>query len=169
MSLSTVELDDTDDNIDIEYDSEPGYVAIPPDLGQALPESMNTQTKVQLLSRIYIRGLPYTTSSIHLGNSCVLVKTRGGGRPIPFRITRIFRGKVGRKHQTFVAARNHLPFEGNEDPYRTYPSLNAQLWSAKLGNVQVFPVETIDSHFACCPISWNSTESVVVLGLARVS
>jgi hypothetical protein len=176
ISLSTVELDDPHDididiDIDIDYDGGSGYVAIPPDLEPVLPASIKTQTKVQLLSRIHIRGLPYTTSSTHLGNSCILVKTRGAGRPNPFRITRIFRAKAGRKLETFVAARSHLPFEGNnEDPYCKYPVLNAQLWSSKLSsNLQVFPVGAIDSHFACCPIIWSGIESVVVLGLARVS
>jgi hypothetical protein len=162
--------DGNGDNNNLAFD-EKASTGIPPDLLQALKSSIKTSSsKAQFLSRIHIKGLSYAVSSVHISNSCILLKTAAAEKLVPLHINYIFRIVVGGKVQTYVAAQGHLPFESNfQDPFRAYPVLRAQLWSPRLGELRVFPVESIDSHFASCSLIWDEVAAMVVLSLARVS
>jgi hypothetical protein len=163
--------DDGDGDDNTSAFDEKATTRIPPDLLEALKSSVKTSSsKAQFLSRIYIKGLSYTVNSVHVGNSCILLKMGAAEKLVPLRINYIFRIVVGSKVHTYIAARGHLRFESDsQDPFRAYPVLRAQLWSPKLDELRVFPVDSIDSHFASCPLMWDEKDAVVVLSLARVS
>lgn len=70
---------------------------------------------------------------------------------------------------TYIAARKYQPLDLTCDPFRAYPCLQAELWSEVLGNLELYPLNSIETHFVSLPVSWDGQNMMVAVSLNRVS
>jgi len=111
------------------------------------------------------RGIMYSASSTHLGNSLVYFYPRGdrAQSPIPGSIKYIFE----RDGKTLFAVQRQLPLHHRiVDPFKPYIHFPVKLYSSSLADVlEVVHIDWIMCHFA----RWQmSPEHVAVLSLSRV-
>ena len=69
----------------------------------------------------------------------------------------------------YIAARKYLPLKLAHDLFREHLCLQAELWSESLSELDLYPFEFIETHFASLPISWEGQRMMVVISLKRVS
>lgn len=112
-----------------------------------------SQCRVHRCADISLRGLTYSTSTRHSGNSCVIVPGMLGVDGVPARIQDIFQ-VVNAQNQvsTYVSIRRHKKTTLHHNVYAQFPSLNVSLWEAELGPIAIMSLNAIISHFACLPI-----------------
>lgn len=162
---STIDIDGDDD------DSIPRQERIPPDIHTAFAKGgYKCLPMAQSINQIRYQGVSYTARDKHEGNSCVLFKRRDA----PFCIEKILQFSTNNTSQhaprgTWIVGRSHLSANIAVDPYLQYPRLRARIWDEQLGpEVEVWPIQDIDTHFAKCSISWGDKKVAVVVSLSRV-
>jgi hypothetical protein len=122
--------------------------------------------KVALQARFRHKGVMYTRSATHMGNS--LIQFYPGGSTVspalPGSIEYIFRTPDG---PVSFAVRRQLPLsEGTLDPFRHYPHFPAKLYSSSLaGTLELVRADWVMAHFARYQ---SSNLHAVVLSLSRV-
>ncbi|KDR79753.1 hypothetical protein GALMADRAFT_136364 [Galerina marginata CBS 339.88] len=125
---------------------------------------------VSLLSNITIQGVIYSVSSRHSGNSSILIQSGQQKVLIPAQIEHIVQLVFPNNiiaPVTFAAARRYQPADIEHDPFTPYPFLRAQLWSRELDTLELYPLESIECHFAYCPMEWEGQQVVAVISLSR--
>lgn len=89
---------------------------------------------------------------------------------IPARIDYITQVMVPSKSAViYIAARKYLPLKLASDPFRAQMCLQAELWSERLSELGLYPLDLIETHFASLPFSWEGQRRMVVISLKRVS
>jgi hypothetical protein len=125
-----------------------------------------------LLSHLTISGITYSSSAIHLGNALILLKSPAPNKYLPARIDYIaqilFDDTDDGHLVTFVAARKYKPSNVNIDPFCAFPFLQTQLWSRELDSLKLYPLQSIECHFAQSLVSWENSDSMVMISLSRV-
>jgi hypothetical protein len=127
---------------------------------------------VSLLSNLTMKGITYSAASRHPGNSSILLHSEQQGVLIPARIEHFVQLVLPDNINapvTFVAVRRYQPANINHDPFSTFPFLRAQLWSRELDSLKLYTLESIESHFAYCPMEWEDQQVMAVISLSRVS
>lgn len=123
--------------------------------------------RLRCISAILINGRRFTTDEKHVGNSCVLFWDEGGNL-VPGCIKHIVLASGSERH-IYVVVQRHLPSLVEPDPFKAYPHLRMQLWSAEFApECQLISVENIHAHCAKCEIPWVGRSLCVVISLARV-
>lgn len=125
-------------------------------------------TKAKSIARIHHHGTIYSVRETHEGNSGILFK----GCSIPYHIEKILRLPDNTVGAVWLVVRRLKDPEVDVDPYKAYPHLQARIWGAELEpSIEVFPIDSIEAHFAKCVIPWGEKESrkevAVVVSLAR--
>lgn len=142
-----------------EDDSLSSQTTTPPDLNRLIH-----QNKVVLHARHKKRGIIYSRSSTHLGNSLIHFYANGQSNElVPGSIKYIFSSQ-GR---TAFAVQRQLPLRnGIKDPFANWPHFPAKLYSPQLrGELEIVELDWIYAHYARWTISqWLA----VVLSLSRV-
>jgi len=157
--------DDSDIDDDDRAYEDKRATAIPSELFEAMKNLYRSpQSKGVLLPYTYVGGVLYSINSKHQGNSCALVKVLTDEMPAPCRIEHIIQCKIGNKVQTLVGVRRYLPFDRPNDPFRAYPFVQARLWSAALGVLEVYHSNSISSHFVAYPYE---QDAIVAISLNR--
>jgi len=133
-------------------------------LGQAIPPTATS------LSHCTRDGINYSIKHVHEGNSGILCRNS----ETPYCIEQILAFPNTERNRDiqgiWLVVRRHKQADVRWDPYRRYPLLRANLWSAQLGStVEVLKLTDIDCHFAKCVIQWEQKEVAVVVSLSRVS
>lgn len=141
---------------DLRFAFSRGHIEVPP--------------RTQLLSRISINGLIFSTSSKHPGNSCIMISSPYTPDPVPAQLVYIVRFRsVQKQILTYLGVRRHRPANIVRDPYICFPVLRAQIWDASLDEIEIVSPCEVASHFACLPLQLESQELVATLSLSRVS
>jgi hypothetical protein len=121
--------------------------------------------KVAMSARVRHKGIVYSSSKTHLGNSLVQFYPRGDRRrsPIPGSIKYVYHeGGV-----TYLAVQRQLPLDHTiQDPFASYPHFPAKMYLSHLSqSLERVELDWIYSHYA----RWNfSSQYAVVLSLNRV-
>jgi hypothetical protein len=144
---------------------------IPPDLFTVLSQTLDVPSPrhAHFLSNLTVNGITYSTSSKHLGNSCVLVKTTTDPNPAPARIEHILQFSIQNTVKTYIAIRRHESSLVKEDPFLQYPLIRARMWSENMSKYDIIAVENIHAHFAKLSLIVNNVKIAVVISLSRVS
>jgi hypothetical protein len=122
-----------------------------------------TPRTAKFLNSVTIKGLTFSTSKRHHGNSSILVG-QISAPPVPAIIEGIIQTSSG---DTLFAVR-HLLKTTSSDPFEPYRELQASLWSEHLGQVVIIRPEDVDSHFASLSLQWEGTSCLAVISLSRV-
>ena len=121
---------------------------------------------------LMISGITYSTSAIHLGNALILLKSPAPNKYLPARIDYIaqilFDDTDDGHLVTFIAAWKYKPSAVNIDPFRAFPFLQTQLWSRDLDSLELYPLQSIECHFAQSLVSWENSDLMVMISLSRV-
>jgi len=145
---------------------------LPEALEACLLESFDQSLAATVLSHIVINGLTYSSSWKHLGNSSILLDSGSPNKYSPACIDYItqvdFEDNDAPCTVTYIAARKYKPANVRVDPFTSFPLLQAQLWSQKLGALQLFRLSDIRSHFAYLPIHREEKDLMVIISLSRV-
>lgn len=168
-------MDDLDDVevSDYAFDTARPLPKIPDSLMACLHDSFDETPKcISLLPNLTMKGTIYSAASRHAGNSSVLIHSGRPGVLIPAQIQwfvqLVFADNINTP-VTFVAARRYLPAKVKHDPFSTYPFLRAELWSCELDSLGLYDPESIESHFAHCPMKWEERQVMAIISLSRVS
>jgi hypothetical protein len=172
LSFAVDDLDDVEVP-DYMSDTTSPLPKIPDSLMTCLHESFDTTPKcISLLPNLTMKGIVYSASSRHAGNSSVLIHSGRPGVLIPAQIQCFVQLILPDNINTpvmFVAARQYLPVNVKRDLFSTYPFLRAKLWSRELDSLRLYTPESIESHFAHCPMEWEEQQVMAVISLSRVS
>jgi hypothetical protein len=143
---------------------------IPQDLHRTLCSSIdsNCPRRAQFLSHLTIKGLTYTVSSKHSGNSNVLLEMEPSSEPIPARIAHILRIHISDGVQTYLVVQRYQSCVKN-NPFSHFPMLRARAWKRQLHAPEAFPLDCIHSHFAKYGMTWQGIDVDIVMSLSRVS
>jgi hypothetical protein len=145
---------------------------IPSDLFEALSQTLDfpPPRHAHFLSNLTVNGVTYSTSSKHLGNSCILVKAAvDADSAAAARIEHILQFKMPNSVKTYIAIRHHEPSMVKEDPFLQYPVLRARMWSEDLSNYNIITIDNIHAHFAKLLLTVNNVRVAVAVSLSRVS
>jgi hypothetical protein len=148
---------------------------IPAPLKACIKATYGNHQKAVLLSHLTINVITYSTSSQHLGNSSILLKSGVVGKLLPAQIdylTQIVFEDEGNQPQhmvTFIAACKYKAASILYDLFKLYPDVQAQIWRNKLGPLGLYPINSIDCHFAHLPLSIDNQEMIAIISLSRVS
>ena len=146
---------------------------IPDDLRGCIRATFDADYEVISLSHLTIGGRTYSTSTKHLGNSHILLKSGIPGQLVPARIDYITQVMVPCDRQdmaiAYIAARKYRPLNLANDPFRAYPCLQAELWSEDLSDLELYPLDSIKTHFVSLPVLWEGQSMMVAVSLSRVS
>ena len=146
---------------------------IPDSLMTCLLESFDETPKcISILPNLSMKGIRYSAASRHVGNSSVLIHSGRPGVLIPAQIqcfVQLVLPDNINTPVTFVAAQRYLPANVKHDPFSAYPFLRAELWSHELDVLELYTPESIESHFAHCPMKWEEGQVMAVISLSRVS
>jgi hypothetical protein len=149
------------------------HSSIPDELWKCIQTALDSKNlEPSSLSHLTIGGRTYSTSTKHLGNSHILLKSANGipGQMIPARIDYITQVMVPSDSSViYIAARKYLPVKLAHDPFREHLCLQAELWSECLSELYLYRLDLIETHFASLPISWEGQRMMVVISLKRVS
>lgn len=148
------------------------HSCIPDELWKCIQTTFKADLEPSSLSHLTIGGRTYSTSTKHLGNSHILLKSGISGQMIPARIdyiTQVMVPASGNSAVIYIAARKYLRLKLANDPFRAHPCLQAELWSDRLSELGLYPLDLIETHFASLPISWENQRMMVVISLKRVS
>ena len=172
--LLSFAMDDLDDVEVSDYVSNTTPLPkIPESLMTCLHESFGeTPKSISLLPNLTIKGIIYSAASRHTGNSSVLIHSGQPSVLIPAQIqcfVQLVLPDNINTHVTYVAAQRYLPANVKCDPFSAYPFLRAELWSHKLGSLGLYTPESIESHFAYCPMKWEEQQVMAVISLSQVS
>ena len=172
--LLSFAMDDLDDaEVMSASDATNPLTKIPDDLMTCLHESFGESPKcISVLPNLTLKGIIYSSASRHAGNSSVLIHSGRPGVLIPAQIqcfVQLVLPDSINAPVTFVAARRYLPANVKRDPFSTYPFLRAELWSHELDALGLYAPESIESHFAHCPMKWEERQVMAVISLSRVS
>lgn len=121
-------------------------------------------SKEREVARVKHRGIMYSRSSTHTGNSLVLFHPKGNNNlpPIPASIESI--RQTGSIYELFV--RRQKPALGTPDPFQKYAHFPARLYSVELDyNVERIDLEWVSAHYARYP--WDD-RFVAVVSLSKV-
>jgi hypothetical protein len=163
------EEEDGNDNDTLPWD-ENTTKPISQDLCSALRESVGfTPSKARSLSHLTIGGLTYSVTSKHAGNSNILFKPHPDSPAIPSQIDYVLQFHVNETLRTFIAIRRHIRLQVEGDPFCHFPILQTQMWSRRLGPIEILEPDEILSHFAKADVTWEGVEVVVVASLSRAS
>jgi len=166
---------DHDDNVSTHTDDDfqwtpPKSSTIPDALQKCIQATFEADCEAVSLSHLTVAGRTYSTSTQHMGNSQILLKSGIPGRMIPARIDYITQVTVsGDLVIPYIAARKYQSLDLANDPFQAYPCLQAGLWNEHLGDLGLYPLDAIETHFARLPISWEGQCMMVVISLNRVS
>lgn len=140
--------------------------ALAPDLRMALENYLHhaPPRSARFSSHVSILGVTYSTSSKHLGNSCVMVRTMA--KSIPACISSIINFHPGK--QNYFAVRPLKPASVINDPFLQYPILRAEIWDCTFDNLEIVTEKDIECHFARLEIEWEGKAAYAVLSLSRV-
>lgn len=117
-----------------------------------------------LLADITIRGLTYSTSTKHSGNSCVMIASEPGSNA-PAQIASIVQFD---DNMVFLTVRRHKEMNLRYDPFSCYGSVRARVWAKAQLPLEVVKFDTIVCHFACMPLaSTQHEEAIAVVPLWR--
>ncbi len=146
---------------------------LPQDLKKAFTlAGIDVPAHGQLLANLSFKGVTYSTSTKHLGNSCILISPANDldGEPVvPAQITYLVQFFNSDTRMTYFGVRRHKAAAVLPDPYSRYPDIRAQLWDAQLEDLEIFLPSQVIAHFACLPLEVEQKKLVVVLSLSRVS
>ena len=172
LSFATDNLDDVEVS-DYASDTTSPLTEIFGSLMTCLHENFDeTPKSISLLPNLTMKGIVYSAASRHAGNSSVLIHSGQPGVSTPAQIQYFVRLILPDSLNTpvmFMAARRYLPGNVKHDPFSTYPFLRAELWSRKLASLGLYAPESIESHFAHCPMEWEEQQLMAVISLSRVS
>ena len=102
---------------------------IPEALRHCIQATFETDYEAVSLSHLTIAGRTYSTSTRHMGNSQILLKSSIPEQMIPARIDYITQITIPAEKQDliipYIAARKYQPLDlaNNSDPFRAYPCL----------------------------------------------
>ena len=121
--------------------------------------------EVTMSARVRHKGIVYSSSKTHLGNSLVYFYPRGNRASslIPGCIKYVYH----ERDMTYLAIQRQLPASNTvHDPFALYPHFPAKVYAARLSEpLERVELDWIFSHYA----RWNfSSEYAVVLSLNRV-
>lgn len=135
----------------------------------------------QLIRRVKVRGIEYTSKRESKGNSQVVFRTKGqGGMLIEAagQIDTIFRHRycealtAKEVVKTYFAVRRYCELEDGDalqDPYRWYPRLDVRLCYSRFEpQPYIIEKDEIISHLATCPVHAQGKDFTVVMNLDRV-
>lgn len=136
---------------------------LPPDVLSAFEQSsIEFESEAYILSDITLRGLTYSVSTKHLGNSCVII-SRGSHR-VPAQIRHII--QFDDEH-IYLAIRRHKRTPWQNDQYSRYSGIGATLWTPMFKDLEIIPSTSLICHFAYLPIIKACNEAIAVLPLWR--
>jgi hypothetical protein len=119
-----------------------------------------------------INGITYLSSATHFGNSLVFINSPAPNKYLPAQIDYIAQILFNHTNDgylvTFVAAQKYKPSLAKTDPFRAFPFLQSQLWSRNLDSLELYPLDSIKSHFAQSLVSWEKLDLMVMISLSRV-
>jgi hypothetical protein len=132
---------------------------------------INVPANGQLLANLSFKGVTYSTSTKHFGNSCILISPAHDldGEPVPAQITYLIQFFNTDTPMTYFGVHRHKAAAVLHDPYSRYPDIRAQLWDAQLEDLEILLPSQVIAHFACLPLEVEQKKLVVVLSLSRVS
>ena len=175
LTLFTDDVDSENDGLLNEYQlQQPVQLAdaLPVLLQECLVATYGRRLCARLLSHLKISGITYSSSAVHLGNALILLKSPTPNKYLPARIdyiTQILFDDTDDGHLvTFVAARKYKPSTVNSDPFRAFPFLQTQLWSRELDSLELYPLQSIECHFAQSLVSWENSDVMAMISLSRV-
>ena len=145
---------------------------LPRDLKKAFTlAGIDVPAHVQFLANLSFKGITYSTSTKHLGNSCIMISPINDldGEPVPAQITYLIQFCNADTLMTYLGVRRHKAAAVLHDPYSRYPDIRAQLWDAQLEDLEIILPSQVIAHFACLPLEVEQKKLVVVLSLSRVS
>lgn len=168
-----LDLAEDDDNDDDFYEM-PKLISnhkIPEELKNVIQLSHGHNIEViSLLSHLTIKGITYSVSSQHIGNSSILLFSGKPGKYLPAEIQFIFQAT----HEnnpiplTLIAARRYKPISNISDPFAEFPYMSAQMWSPNLNDLKIYSTDDIHSHFAHLSLSWQGQPALMMISLSRV-
>jgi hypothetical protein len=122
--------------------------------------------QIHLQARYKHRGVIYSRSSTHLGNSLILFHPDGiETDEVPGTIKCIFETA---SQETYLAVQRHLDAPRSQpDPYNPYPYFPAKLYQSSLAEMELVKVDWVISHFARWTMP-DRPDLVVVLSLSKV-
>ena len=173
LSFAVDDIDDVEEeNFDYASDTSP-LPKMPESLMTCLVENFGeTPRCIALLPNLTMKGIVYSAASRHVGNSSVLIHSGQPGVLIPAQIQCFVQLVLPDNINipvTFVAAQRYLPANVIHDPFSAYPFLRAGLWSRELDSLELYTPESIESHFAHCPMEWEERQVMAIISLSRVS
>ncbi|KLO04001.1 hypothetical protein SCHPADRAFT_948089 [Schizopora paradoxa] len=120
------------------------------------------------IARVKHRGITYSKSSAHVGNSLVLFYPNGdlSQVPVPGQISDI--AWTGSTTELRVRRQSPIIHEADvPDPFDSYPHLNARLYRNELeSDSEIIRLDWVTAHYA--RYQWSASE-VAVLSLSRVN
>ena len=172
-------MDDFDDVQEEKFDYASNTSPLP-----KMPESLmtcllenfgETPRCIALLPNLTMKGIVYSAASRQIRNSSVLIHSGQPGVLIPAQIQcfvqLVLLDNINTP-VTSVAAQwylRHLPANVIHDSFSAYPFLRAGLWSRELDSLELYTPESIESHFAHCPMEWEEWQVMAIISLSQVS
>jgi len=171
MDILSFTPDDEENGEDFTH--RPSTSPLPDPVRSCIQATFERNHHATLLTHLTLGGVAYSTSSKHLGNSYILIKSGTPGKLLPARIDYIVQVEIpvegGTYQVPYVVACKFLPIELQDDPYRSFTCLRAELWSVSLDELGLYPLDSIEGHFAGLPILWENKNVMVVISLSHVS
>ncbi|KAG6848980.1 hypothetical protein H0H93_012248 [Arthromyces matolae] len=178
LDVHDVVLNDTatehESNVNSEYSVKEEYLTEPlrSAFRRALGPEIHLPLRAKISNQLVLGNKSFTSISRHKGNSGIFRVNSD----IPFYIEKIveFDEKSIQQYPPlkgeWMAGRALKASTVEQDPYLNYPLLRAKLWGTELeANVEVWPIDQVEGHFAQLLISWEGQNASVVLSLSRVS
>jgi hypothetical protein len=145
--------------------------ALPVMLQDCLIRTYGHRFHARLLSHVRLSGITYSSSAGHLGNSLILINSPAPNKYLPARIDYIAQILLDTDDGhlvTFIAARKYKPSLVKVDPFHAFPFLQAQLWSRELDSLELYPLSSIECHFAQSLVSWEKLDLMLMISMSRV-
>jgi hypothetical protein len=145
--------------------------ALPVKLRECFIATFEDCLPAHLLSHLTISGITYSTSTTHLGNSLILLKSSAPNKYLPARIdfiAQILLDTDDGHLVTFIATRKYKPSPIKSDPFRSFPFLQVELWSRELDSLKLYLLNSIECHFAQSLVLWKDLNLMVMISLSRV-
>lgn len=127
-------------------------------------------TSASTLSLLTVAGITYSVASKHSGNSCILLNVPSKTVFVPAQIEHIVQFVSNNDISgmtTLVAVRRFKRHNNQSDPFSIYPLLRTQIWSRKLGALELHPISAIQCHFARSTMVWEGEQVMVMVSLSR--
>lgn len=111
-----------------------------------------------VLSDITIRGLTYSTSTKHGGNSCIMIASEPSNAPAQIASIVQFDDNM-----IFLTVRRHKGMNLRCDPFSSYGGVRAGIWAKAQFPLEAIQVSAVVCHFACLPLASTYCEEAIAI------